>query len=191
MLSIRRTITLVLISSLILVIFSAAIHGYRAALSMSSRFMDQELTTLLYSVSLSNGQQLDGLTSSELVYQIWRDGELITDSPNQPDKPLTLGNDGFSDQNFDGKRWRVFKQTLVDDTVVIVAQPLQSRVGLTDSLTVSVIMPFIYAVPLLALIVFVSVSQGLKPLKLLSQKLSHRKGKDLSPVALPHVPLEL
>lgn len=189
--SIRRTITLVLISSLILVIFSAAIHGYRAALSMSSRFMDQELTTLLYSVSLSNGQQLDGLSSSELVYQIWRGGELITDSPNQSDKPLTLGNDGFSDQNFDGKRWRVYKQTLVDNTVVIVAQPLQSRVGLTDSLTVSVIMPFIYAVPLLALIVFVSVSQGLKPLKLLSQKLSHRKGKDLSPVALPHVPFEL
>lgn len=189
--SIRRTITLVLISSLILVIFSAAIHGYRAALSMSSRFMDQELTTLLYSVSLSNGQQIEGLGSSELVYQIWRQGELITDSPNQPDQPLTLGNDGFSDQNFDGRRWRVYKQTLVDGTIVIVGQPLQSRVGLTDSLTVSVIMPFIYAVPLLALIVFVSVSLGLKPLKLLSMKLSTRKGKDLSPVALPKVPMEM
>ncbi|GGF63301.1 sensor histidine kinase [Alteromonas lipolytica] len=189
--SIRRTITLVLVSSLILVIFSAAIHGYRAALSMSSRFMDQELTTLLYSVSISHGQQAEGLGSSELVYQIWRNGELITDSPNQPDQPLTLGDDGFSEQNFAGKRWRVYKQTLVDNTIVIVAQPLQSRVGLTDSLTVSVIMPFLYAVPILALIVFVSVSLGLKPLKLLSQKLSHRKGKDLSPVSLPHVPEEM
>ena len=112
--SIRRTITLVLISSLILVIFSAAIHGYRAALSMSSRFMDQELTTLLYSVALSNGQQVEDLGSSELVYQIWRNDKLITDSPNQPDKPLTLGADGFSEQNFDGRRWRVYKQTLTD-----------------------------------------------------------------------------
>lgn len=189
--SIRRTITLVLISSLILVIFSAAIHGYRAALSMSSRFMDQELTTLLYSVALSNGQQMDGLGSSELVYQIWRDGTLITDSPNQPDEPLTIGADGFSEQNFDGRRWRVYKQTLTDGTTVIVGQPLQSRVGLTDALTVSVIMPFIYAVPILALIVFMSVSLGLKPLKLLSQKLSHRKGKDLSPVTLPQVPNEM
>ncbi|HCB17079.1 MAG TPA: two-component sensor histidine kinase, partial [Alteromonas sp.] len=127
-----------LISSLILVIFSAAIHGYRAALSMSSRFMDQELTTLLYSVALSNGQQMDGFGSSELVYQIWRDGTLITDSPNQPDEPLTIGADGFSEQNFDGRRWRVYKQTLTDGTTVIVGQPLQSRVGLTDALTVSV-----------------------------------------------------
>jgi len=52
-------------------------------------------------------------------------------------------------------------------------------------------MPFIYAVPILALIVFMSVSLGLKPLKLLSQKLSHRKGKDLSPVTLPQVPNEM
>ena len=189
--SIRRTITLVLISSLILVIFSAAIHGYRAALSMSSRFMDQELTTLLYSVALSNGQQVEDLGSSELVYQIWRNDKLITDSPNQPDKPLTLGADGFSEQNFDGRRWRVYKQTLTDGTTVIVGQPLQSRVGLTDALTVSVIMPFIYAVPILALIVFMSVSLGLKPLKLLSSKLSNRQGKDLSPVSLPQVPTEM
>ncbi|NVK55796.1 MAG: sensor histidine kinase N-terminal domain-containing protein [Alteromonadaceae bacterium] len=189
--SIRRAITLVLISSLILVIFSAAIHGYRAALTMSSQFMDQELSTLLYSVSLSNGHPAQVQGSGDFVYQVWRDGKLLTHSSKDILTPLTTRKSGFSDENFAGKRWRVYTQSLADETVVMVAQPLQSRLNLTDSLTVSVIMPFLYAVPILALIVFMTVSQGLKPLKMLSQKLSQRKGKDLSAITLSRIPTEM
>ncbi|MDC8829274.1 ATP-binding protein [Alteromonas gilva] len=189
--SIRRAITLVLISSLILVIFSAAIHGYRAALAMSSQFMDQELTTLLYSVSLSNHHPVDQTDSSELVYQIWRNGKLLSYSGTDITTPLTSSDSGFANENFAGKRWRVYTQSLADNTIVMVAQPLQSRLDLTDSLTVSVIMPFLYAVPILALIVFMAVSQGLKPLKVLSGQLSQRQGKDLSAITLSRVPTEM
>ena len=189
--SIRRFLTAVLVSFLILVIFSAAIHGYRAATRVSGSFMDEELQSVLGTVAVTNGLITDTNHEPGLVYQIWQNQQLIARSENAPLTALASGEDGYSDRNFTAKRWRVLRQTLPGDYVVLVAQPIQRRVDLSESLVISVIMPFIYAVPILALIIFLSVSRGLRPLKVLSEKLSRRKGKDLSTILLPQVPEEM
>ncbi len=189
--SIRRYLTLILVSAMVLIIFSAAIHGYRAAMSMSSQLLDNELKSMVQAVTLKYQPEEGGAPQSELIYQVWEGDTLVAHSPNAPQTPMARGDEAFSDQNFQAARWRVYQQRLSNDLVIMVAQPLQNRITLTDSLTVSAIMPFIYSVPILAVVVFIVVSRGLNPLKALSSKLSARKGKDLSPVQLPRVPDEM
>lgn len=189
--SIRRSLTAVLVSSLILVILSAAIHGYRNSAKVSGTFMDQQLQSMMYTVVVGQGLPVTSIQESALVYQVWQNDALIARSQNAPESPIARVDDGYSDRNFNALRWRVLSKTLDEGLVVMVAQPLQNRVTLSESLTVSVITPFIFAVPILAAIIFISVSRGLRPLKLLSKKLSNRKGKDLSTVSLPKVPQEM
>jgi len=189
--SIRRFLTLILVSALILIIFNAAIHGYRSATAVSADLMDNELKSVLYALTLSEGEPPNNPSSSQLAFQIWRNNRLISHSGITEDLPSLASNDGFFDQNFGGQRWRVYKQTVSKELTIIVAQPLKNRVLLTESLTVAAIMPFIYAVPLLALVIFLVVTRGLSPLKMLSTKLAARKGKDLSPVGLTSTPTEL
>ena len=189
--SIRRFLTLILVSALILIIFNAAIHGYRSAMSVSTDLMDNELKSVLYALTLSEGLPPNKLATNDLAFQIWRNDTLLSHSGITDDLPALIKNNGFFDGNFGGQRWRVYKQTVNSELIIIVAQPLNNRVLLTESLTVAAIMPFIYAVPLLALVIFLVVTKGLSPLKTLSTKLAGRKGKDLSPVALASTPTEL
>ncbi|WP_414828876.1 ATP-binding protein [Alteromonas sp. H39] len=189
--SIRRYMTLILVSAMVLIIFSAAIHGYRAAMTMSSQLLDSELKSMVQAVTLYYLPDEEAHPESDLVYQVWNGDRLVSHSVNAPKEPIAYGDAAFSDQNFQSSRWRVYQQPLSNGMVVMVAQPLQNRITLTDSLTVSAIMPFIYSVPILAIIVFFFVSRGLSPLKTLSAKLSARKGKDLSPVHLSRVPEEM
>lgn len=189
--SIRRFLTLILVSALILIIFNAAIHGYRSATAVSADLMDNELKSVLYALTLSEGGPPNNPSSRELAFQIWRNNRLVSHSGITENLPSLTSNDGFFDQNFDGQRWRVYKHTVNNALTIVVAQPLKNRVFLTESLTVAAIMPFIYAVPLLALVIFLVVTKGLSPLKILSTKLAGRKGKDLSPVSLTYTPTEL
>lgn len=160
-------------------------------MSVSAELMDNELKSVLYALSLSEGLPPNKLTSNNLAFQIWRDNTLVSHSGITENLPALTKDNGFSDRNFNGQRWRVYKQTVNSKLIIIVAQPLNNRVLLTESLTVAAIMPFIYAVPLLALVIFLVVTKGLSPLKTLSTKLAGRKGKDLSPVALASTPTEL
>ncbi|WP_235207897.1 MULTISPECIES: ATP-binding protein [unclassified Alteromonas] len=178
-------------SSLILIIFNAAIHGYRSAMSVSASLMDNELKSVLHALALSESKSTGDLKANELAFQIWRGQKLVSHSGLSERLPIARFNDGFSDQNFSGQRWRVFKQAIDGELTIIVAQPLQHRVLLTESLTISAITPFLYAVPLLAIIILLVVTRGLSPLKALSNKLSVRQGKDLSPVTLSSIPTEM
>lgn len=189
--SIRQFLTLVLVSSLILIIFSAAIHGYRAAMHASSQLLDKELNSVLLSVAYSHDLPVPDYSDHALVYQIWKNGKLTARSANAPLTPITVSDDNYSDQNFSGQRWRVSQKTLSNDTVIMVAQPLSNRLLLTESLTTSAIIPFLVTVPVLAILIFALVTHGLRPLRVLSDKLSARTGKDLSAINLKHVPAEL
>lgn len=188
--SIRRFLILTLISALVLVIFSAALHGYRATLDISSTLLDDELLALSNAISYfdSNTQE----NEQTLLFQIWKKGELVSSSTDQLSTPIAPFKPGFAEVNALGTRWRVLatykKET---ETWYMVAQPVSNRFILTDSLTVAAITPFILSVPLLALILFFGITWGLSPLKHLSKLLAKRKGNDFSTIALSREPSEL
>jgi len=188
--SIRRFLILTLISALVLVIFSAALHGYRATLNISSALLDDELIELSHAIAYFDSNQQE--EEHELLFQIWKRGELISTSSAELTTPIAAFTPGFSEVNALGTRWRVFaKYQEQTATWYMVAQPVSNRFMLTDSLTVAAITPFILSVPLLALILFFGITWGLSPLKHLSRLLAKRKGNDFSVIALHREPSEL
>lgn len=188
--SIRRFLILTLVSALVLVVFSAALHGYRATLDISNRLLDDDLTELSRAMVYFDG----GERSQEyrLLFQVWHDEQLVSTSTESLTTPLSDFEEGFSEVNVLGTRWRVHTRYTADSNRwYMVAHPLASRYTLTDALTVAAITPFIASVPLLAIILFFGISWGLSPLKQLSHLLAKRQGSDFSTIALSREPNEL
>ena len=190
MTSIRRFLISTLTSALILIIFSAALHGYRATIGISTTLLDEELIALNSAIARFNGDS--PVDDHPLLFQIWQDDNLIKSSNDLIEAPLSDFEDGFSEKNVLGIRWRVHTSYVKDDgSWYMVAQPLSNRFTLADALTVASITPFIVSVPLLAVILFLGITWGLAPLKQLSRKLAKRTGNNFSTIALDREPSEL
>lgn len=197
MISIRRYLILVIISLIVLVTFSAAIHGYRQSMHSAEQVFDHqlkqisELLTYLNSKEPSNNViSLPNTEQGALVFQIWQQEALILRSNNAPILPLTKWLAGFSDVNFNGQRWRVLNKQL-DEQWLMVAQPLSARVLLAEQMILSAMTPLIWMVPFLALVIFLIIGNGLKPLVKLKQALEIKKIDDLNQIQLAQVPAEI
>lgn len=191
--SIRHFLTLLLISSLTLIIFSAAIQGYRSSMSKSTEMFDAQLQLLHSNLSIAyaNAHKLD-VHHPGLAIQVWQDDQLIMTTDHTSGTALSAFETGFSDNNFSNQRWRVYSRAIDNsNTWLMVGQPLADRIDLAESMILAAMVPLIVSLPILAIVVFFSVSRGLKPLQALNENLSARQGNDLTRVNLRDVPLEL
>lgn len=112
------------------------------------------------------------------------DGEILLISPNAPKVPQA--KDGFSDFNDGGRRWRFF--SIVDGAtglLVQVGERIEVRRELVGYITRNAVLPLVIALPLLALLLWLAVGQGLRPLARVADEVGHRK-----PDALHAIPLE-
>lgn len=198
---IRRYLVLFLLSVITLITFYSAIQGYKASMNKTSVLFDAELIDLadtLAAISLK-GDVNSVSTSSSFAFQIWESKALLLKSHNAPDtaiikeanlslingklSDINSDNKLFSELNFSGQRWRVYRK-LTDDgkRVVMVAQPIQRRFELAEDVIVSAVMPIVLAIPIMMFIVSLVIRQGLKPLTYLTKALMNKKANDLSPI---------
>ena len=191
--SIRRFIVLFTLSALTLVIFSASLQGYRSSMNTASSLIDNELRNMAALLQAIPPQQVpSSLVTHDLSVQVWRDGQLVVKASNSPSIAIGVFENGFSERNFSGARWRVYSQKTDDqEGWIMVAHPIAERFALTESLILAAITPLILSIPIVALLIYGSVSFGLGPLRELSQRLKQRDAKDLSPITLAKVPSEL
>lgn len=184
--SIRRYLTLILLSVITLVTFAAAIQGYRSSMHKATDVFDGELRTLahvLVNVTILGTDTNSQQTTSAFVYQIWQQQQLMVSSHSQLIQPISEFNHGFSEQNFLAQRWRTYTQFFATQNKwVMVAQPLNRRFELAEEMILAAVTPLIVSIPLLAIIIFLVVSRGLRPLRKLSDNLRAKKADDLSPL---------
>lgn len=189
MTSVSRYLISVLMAVLVLTSFMAALQSYRLSAERVSTLFDQDLTlvanTLLQHYETDATEHAGGL-----ALQLTRNGDIVYRNPLAPLTPL-LEPLGYSEQNFASKRWRVYIETAAGGWSVMVAQPLQQRVELTDEVITASIYPVVATLPFQALLIWWTVSRALRPLRNLSAQLAQRKANDLSPVTLDQVPSEL
>ena len=192
--SIRRQLTLTLIALLILISFSAALQGYRSSMLKSSELFDAELIALANSFThvalLQTSQQFD--SGENIALQLWKKDTLFVSSFNTPERKIGKFSTGFSDNNFAGKRWRVYSHLSQKGQIwIMVAQPLQGRFELADKMIIAAMAPIILTIPLLALIIYFAVSRGLKPLRSLSEALRRRSPRNFEPLSIDAPATEL
>tara|TARA_E500000178_G_scaffold655_1_gene743 strand:- start:2086 stop:3213 length:1128 start_codon:yes stop_codon:yes gene_type:complete len=118
--------------------------------------------------------------SSQLLYQIWQAGELLSGS-DELNLDLSHYQAGFQTLNIAGQRMRVFvfKTSL---RTVIVVEPIAKRFELAEAVILSAMLPMLWAVPLLALFISFFVKYALAPLTRLSRQLAQRQANDFTAI---------
>ncbi len=128
---------------------------------------------------------------TKISFQLWRAGELISVFGGAPEKPLADAP-GYSDQEIDETRWRVFGlPTDQPDEVVFVGQSYSIRRELIRFLTIHALAPVLWSLPLTVLLIWFAVTDGLRPLRRVAREIMGRSSDLLMPVDVHTVPLEI
>ena len=134
-----------------------------------------------------------------------RDGRLIVGDSElpAPKNPAEWLKDEhsevlFRDDEYRGQTLRVAYLYLVDaggspgsGVLIEVGETTEKRSQLANKIIASVILPQFVIIPLAVLLVWFGLSQGLRPLTRLRDRIEARREADLSPIALRRVPEEL
>lgn len=144
---------------------------------------------------------------TKLGFQVFAaDGSVLLQSAGAPQNALQqlLGNggasaepfaqlrSGFHDAALDAHRWRLFLlQDRQDDLWVLVSERDDVRGELVGKIALRSLLPDLVGLPLLALLIWLAVGWGLRPLARMAQLLKNRAPDNLSPLLLAPLPLEL
>ena len=144
-----------------------------------------EVDSIYFHVVQRNGKHIAG--DPELP--------IAEDVLSQPDEP---GETFYRDAEVNGQDLRVAYQYLADPSLsrdrwvlVEVGETLGKRSQLSNKIIASVILPQFVIIPLAVVLVWFGLSQGLKPLTRLRQKIEARRDGDLSEINTRRVPEEI
>jgi two-component system sensor histidine kinase QseC len=193
--SIRFYLVVALLSTVVLSSFVAAVYGYRSSMIEAQALLDSQLddvATLIATMRPTDGKVVDP-PSSGLSYQIWTDNRvLIQRSENTSSTPISKFEEGYKDGNFGGHRWRMLsRHDSQRGRWILVGERVDIRIELADNLILRAIVPIVAMLPVIALIVWLVVGNGLSLLKKLAQELRNRRADDLSVLATSNPPVEL
>jgi two-component system sensor histidine kinase QseC len=129
----------------------------------------------------------------KVAFQVFHEGHLVMRSANAGTAPLSAQASGFSTVRLsDNQPWRVFATRGGEsDVQVFVGEQTDTRDDILWAVLQGVLLPLLLALPLLALLLWWAVRQGLAPLRQLSQTLGRRQPQALEPVVLKDVPTEM
>ncbi len=129
----------------------------------------------------------------KVAFQVFHDGQLARRSANAGKTPMSTATQGFATVRLgDGGEWRVFAtRGEQSDVQVYVGEQTESRNTILWAVLRSVLLPLVFALPLLALAGWWAVRQGLVPLRQLSQMLRLRQPQALAPLVIGDMPSEM
>lgn len=133
----------------------------------------------------------------QLLFQIWQgdDGhaELLLRSPGSPAAwPAGVAREGYSEARIDGRAWRTFAAATDDGGVQAwAALDLDFRDHLAAEIARDNMLPYLAGLPILALVLWLAIRQGLAPLRRLEAELASRSGERLDALPEDGLPREL
>lgn len=198
--SIRTYLLLALLAIITIVTFLSALQGYQSSINEVDELFDQRLRDLAEIIVQANHdtekrEERLTLVKPEVFFQIWSAEQiLIARSENAPRAQLFDMPEfsGFKEVNFSEHRWRTF--SLKDDLLhrwVVIAERIDLRYSIADSIVTAAIRPTVFAVPVVALVIWLAIGIGLRPLKELGSRLNNKRSNDLTPIDIKNTPEEL
>jgi two-component system sensor histidine kinase QseC len=132
-----------------------------------------------------------GDDAGALAFQVWSDGgELLLASAGAPAAPYQA-RAGYATQTIEREPWRSY--TVRDRKhgyQVTVLEPIHLREQLIRKLAQRMGQVLLLALPLLALLIWISIGHSLRPLARLSEAIAARDADKLEPIRLQQVPAE-
>ena len=205
--SIRRFLTITLLSVVTLLNFLAAVRGYQSSMRETEQLfnqrMYQQLDLLNYSlpglaaspathIFDSSAGRADALEFGVEFQWLSAEGKLLARSKMMPEQPISALQNGFAFRNFDGYRWHVLVARSNDGTSwFILAERDDQRFRMAEAVILPAVYPMVAAIPLLGLIIWILLGVGLRPVANLASDLERREASDLHPVPEQAMPAEL
>jgi len=192
--SIRVTLVAMLVAAFTLVSFLAALLGYRASMDKAEELLDSQLryvAEILQAVDVGGAPHQMAPNTEGLAFQVWRDGSLVRYSSGLGNTPITRLEAGYGYANFAGFRWRTLARAGDGDTWYLVAERADLRYILAERVIMESILPLLTWIPVAAVVIWVLVGWGLRPLRSLSEQINRKASDDLSSLSFPDPPAEL
>jgi two-component system sensor histidine kinase QseC len=105
---------------------------------------------------------------------------------------LSRREEGYSNATIDGKRWRVFSTWDARHRFLVqIAERAEARSEIAAGIATNLLLPLLFALPVLGLFVWFSIGRALRPLNRLGQDVERRKADDLRPLAPEGAPREV
>lgn len=129
----------------------------------------------------------------ELAFQVWdRQGRLRLRSASAPPTRLNERGEGFGDLTLEGERWRVFSRWDEEGRYLVqVGERYELREELAQSVASHLMHPLAVALPVLALLIWLSVGAGLAPLGGIAKEVARREPNNLTPLDADRGPREV
>jgi two-component system sensor histidine kinase QseC len=129
----------------------------------------------------------------KIAFRIWDEhGRQLLRSANVPPHSSTDERTGFYDVAAAGEKWRVFSHWEEKERLwVQVAESYEVRDELTEAIAARLLYPLVFALPLLAFLVWLGVGKGLAPLQRVAVEVSRRAPQHLSQLKIDGVPGEI
>jgi two-component system OmpR family sensor kinase len=193
--SIRRELLAWLLGGLLVALAAAAVGTYMRAREEANALFDYQLKEMAASLTGAPFSAAPGLAggangNGALVVQIWdRNGVQLYLSQPRRELPQ-YAQLGFTTIHTGEGEWRVFS-TFDGSQVVQVAQPMSARRELAASMALRTIVPLAAALPVLALLIWLIIARGLKPLDRVAAAVARRSPAILEPVNERDLPIEV
>ena len=190
--SIRQRLLAFLLAALLAASAAGGVFTYRKAQEEVDALFDYQLRQMAQSLryqSFLGAQAIDD-PDTDFVTQVWdASGVLMYLSRPRLSLPR-LQAEGFQTVAAEDGRWRVY--TLADRAQVIqVAQPMSLRTRMAGEIALRIAAPFLAAVPLLGLFIWIVVGRGMAPLTAIARSLVARNAASLSPLPDRNLPAEV
>ncbi len=129
----------------------------------------------------------------QVAFQIWDSGTvLLLRSARSPQTRLSAQETGFSDSMVASRRWRVYSSWDAQHEVLIqVAEETATRDAIAAAIGRNLLWPLIAVLPALALLIWLVIGRGLRPLQALGQQVTLREPANLSALDASEVPREV
>jgi len=187
MTSIRVFLVVVILAVLTLFTFVVSLKGFQSSMEEADRLFDSQLmevARLIANLHAENDTQKIN-HEGHITFQVWQEGVLKAASSNAPPTELIGFEPGFDFTNFGGYRWRtVAYYDETSNSWVLAAQRTDLRYTLAENVILESIFPVVVGLPILALLIWLIVSQGLRPLRKLAEELRNKQPEDLSPITI-------
>lgn len=130
--------------------------------------------------------------SRRVAFQVWQAGQLRLHSENAPGVRLSARLAGYSDASVRGEAWRVFSSTDAETGVMVqVGEREKTRRELARDVALNLLYPLVFALPVLAALLWLAIARGMRPLDAAAGAVAQRDPRNLSPLPDEAAPREV
>lgn len=201
--SLKQRLLLTLLGSIALAWLATAVFSYFDAVHELDELLDAHLAqsaALLVTQAGHEVEEIDTDHTPQLhkhakraAFQIWENGNALRlHSASIPAARMSPRDEGYSDALIDGKHWRVFSAW--DDErryLVQVGERYEARNDIALSIVKNLLLPLLFALPVLGLLVWLNVARALRPLAALGRQVAERDPGTLVALETSEIPAEV